>query len=131
MLIEWSASERTDEVNRISDASLPFTGYFHAGLAVVDDQEGGRGQLQVVLLLEILGGPERTSAVGHIRAARVRRTAFILVVESSGLFEDKVAESVVTVAFGQHQREQQVEDDVAVVHAVTRNVGHEPMPKFW
>ena len=36
---------------------MPLTGDLHAGVAVVDDEESGRRQLQTVLLLEVLGRP--------------------------------------------------------------------------
>ena len=53
------APEGTDQVDGVADAPLPLAGNVHALLVVVDDQEGGRRQLEVVLLLEVLRRPER------------------------------------------------------------------------
>ena len=37
---------------------LPLACDLHAGVVVVDDEEGGGRQLKVVLLLEVLRGPD-------------------------------------------------------------------------
>ncbi len=80
--------------------------------------------------MKVLGRPERSSAVAHVGAARVGGSAFVGVAESARLFEDKVAESVVAVAFGKHQWEQQVEDDLTIIDGISGNIRDEPMPEL-
>jgi hypothetical protein len=42
----------------------------------------------------------------------------------------KILVPVVAVSLWQHQREEKVKYDLAVVHGVPGNVCHKPMPKF-
>ena len=37
---------------------------------------------------------------------------------------------VISISFGKNEGKEEVEDDLALVEAVTGNVGHEPMPKL-
>ena len=54
-----AASEGTDEVDGVTDALLPLASNLHTLLVVVNDQEGGRSQLQVVLLLKVFRRPDK------------------------------------------------------------------------
>ena len=73
---------------------------------------------------------ERSATIAHVRAAGVRWPSLLSIIHLSGLLEDKVSVSVVTVPFRQHQREEQVKDDLAVVNRVSGHICHEPMPKL-
>ena len=73
---------------------------------------------------------EGTSSIGHLWRAGVGGTSLVPVVELTGLLEHEVSVSVVPVTLRQDQREQKVENNISVVHRVSRNVGHEPVPEL-
>ena len=73
---------------------------------------------------------ERSTTIAHVRAAGVSWTTLLSVIHLSGLLEDKVSVSVVTVPFRQDQWEEQVKDDLAVVNGVSGHICHKPMPKL-
>ena len=59
----------------------------HAGVIGVEDDEGCSCEVQVILLHEVLGGLERSPAVGHLWAAGVRGAALLPVVQLPRLLE--------------------------------------------
>ena len=46
------------------------------------------------------------------------------------LNQSSPASPVISVALWKDEREEEVEDDIAVVHAVVGHVGYEPVPKL-
>lgn len=125
-----SASERTDEVDGVSDALLPLAGNLHRSVVVVDDNEGGRCQLQFIFLLEIFRRLKWPSSVWHGRAAGVSWSAFIRIVQGTRLFKNEETKSVVSVSFWQDEWEQEVKNDISVVNAIAGNIGNKPVPKL-
>ena len=53
-----------------------------------------------------------------------------MVVELARLLKHKVSVSVIPVTLGQNKGEEQVENNISVVHRVSRDVGNEPVPEL-
>ena len=107
-----------------------YSTHLHTGVIGVEDNKRRCGQVQVVFLHEVLGGLEGPSPVGHTGAAGVGGAALLPVVHQPRLLKHEEAVSVIPVTLGQHQREQQLEDDLAVIHRVSGNVGNKPVPEL-
>ena len=104
--------------------------HLHTSLVWVEDNKCWGCQVQVVFLGEVLCWLEGSPAIRHVWAAGVGGAALLPVVHHPGLLEHEEAVPVVPVTLGQHQREQELEDDLAVINWVSGNVGDKPVPEL-
>ena len=74
--------------------------------------------------------PPGSSSSRHVGTAGVRGAALTRVVQPSWLFHNEVTKPVVSVTLRQDEREQKVKDYFSVIHRVSRNICHEPMPEL-
>ena len=73
---------------------------------------------------------ERSTSVWHLRRAGVCGASLLPVVQLAGLLEHKVSVSVVSVTFRQDKREEELKNNLSVIHRVSGDVGNKPVPEL-